>query len=192
ALQVSIDGQPVVFGGTSAAQIQADVFSTNQLKLHTPGSEWPARFINVHDSTACAPNCPAFDANAAAKAAGATPFKRPENGVFRPGSNFRSFFFTPTRDTDANSGGTPAFAARGAWGSIFRVDFPEHGNNGKIAIIVLGDADHASFDNISFLDHRTIISAEDRGDGLHSQLNKLDSIWSFRLPDADDDDDRDD
>src|SRR5262249_17251442 len=126
ALQVTIDGQPVVFGGTSAAQIQADVFAVAQLKLHTPGSEWPARFVNVHDSTACAPNCPAFNANAEAKAAGATPFKRPENGLFRPGSRFRSFFFTATGDTDANSGSTPALAARGAWGAIFHVQFPEH------------------------------------------------------------------
>ncbi len=69
ALQVTIDGQPLVFGGTSAAQIQADVFAVARLKLNTPGTNWPAKFVNVHDSTACAPSCPAFDANAAAKAA---------------------------------------------------------------------------------------------------------------------------
>jgi hypothetical protein len=187
ALQVTIDGSPVVFGGTTAAQVQADVFAVTQLKLHTPGSSWPVQWVNVHDSTACAPNCPAFDANAAAKAAGATPFKRPENGVFRPGSKFQSFFFTATGDTDATSGSTPALAARGAWGSIFRVDFKKNSAQGKISIVVLGDADHSSFDNISFLDENTIITAEDRGDGLHTQLNKLDSIWSFRLGDDDDD-----
>lgn len=190
ALQVTIDGTPVVFGGTSAAQIQADVFSDARLKLNTPGSRWPARFVNVNDSTGCAPNCAAFDANAAAKAAGATPFQRPENGLFRPGSNFRSFFFTATGDTDARAGSIPALAARGSWGSIFRVDIRPGGNQGEISIVVLGDADHASFDNISFLDHNTIITAEDRGDGLHTQLNMLDSIWSYRLSD-DDDRDRD-
>ncbi|MBZ5508527.1 MAG: DUF839 domain-containing protein [Acidobacteriia bacterium] len=188
ALQVTIDGHAVVFGGTTAAQIQADVFAVAQLKLNTPGSSWPVKFVNVHDSTGCVPNCPAFDANAEAKKAGATPFKRPENGLFRPGSNFQSFFFTVTGDTDANSGNTPALAARGSWGSIFRVDFRTGNDQGKISIVVLGDADHASFDNISFLDRNTIITAEDRGDGLHTQLNKLDSIWSFRLSDDDDDD----
>ncbi len=187
ALQVTIDGSSVVFGGTTAAQIQADVFAVARLKLNTPGSSWPVKFVNVHDSTACAPNCPAFDANAAAKTAGATPFQRPENGLFRPGSNFQSFFFTATGDTDANSG-TPALAARGSWGSIFRVDFRKGRDQGTISIVVLGDADHASFDNISFLDEKTIIAAEDRGDGLHTQLNKLDSIWSFRLSDDDDHD----
>jgi Bacterial protein of unknown function (DUF839) len=188
ALQVTIDGSPLVFGGTSAAQIQADVFAPAQLKLHTLGASWPVKWVNVHDSTGCAPSCPAFNANAEAKAAGATPFKRPENGVFRPGSNFRSFFFTATGDTDANAGSAPALAARGAWGSIFRVNFPEHASQGTISVVVLGDADHASFDNISFLDDRTILTAEDRGDGLHSQLNKLDSIWSFRLRDEGEDD----
>jgi hypothetical protein len=187
ALQVTIDGSPLVFGGTTAAQIQADVFAVARLKLNTPGTSWPVKFVNVHDSTACAPNCPAFDANAAAKTAGATPFQRPENGVFRPGSNFQSFFFTATGDTDANAA-TPALAARGHWGSIFRVDFRPGSTQGEISIVVLGDADHASFDNISFLNEKTIITAEDRGDGLHSQLNKLDSIWSFRLSDDDDHD----
>lgn len=188
ALQVTIDGSPLVFGGTTAAQIQADVFAVARLKLNTPGTSWPVKFVNVHDSTACAPNCPAFDANAAAKTAGATPFQRPENGLFRPGSDFQSFFFTATGDTDANAGGTPALAARGSWGSIFRADFKKNSAQGKISIVVLGDADHASFDNISFLDGKTFIAAEDRGDGLHTQLNRLDSIWSFRLSDDDDND----
>jgi len=191
ALQVTIDGQPVVFGGTTAAQVQADVFAVVQLKLHTLGSHWPVKWVNVHDSTACAPNCPSFDANAEAKKAGATPFKRPENLAFRPGSNFRTMFFDPTGDTDANSGGTPALAARGAWGSIFRVDFSRSGNDGFISITVLGDADHASFDNLAFADRNTLLAAEDRGDNLHTQLNKLDSVWAFRVGGDDDDDDDD-
>jgi hypothetical protein len=189
ALQVSIDGQTVVFGGTTAAQIQADVFSTAQLKLHTLGTSWPVTWVNVHDSTACAPNCPSFDANAEAKNAGATPFKRPENAAFRPGTNFRELFFDPTGDTDANAGGTPALAARGAWGSIFRVRFSPSGNDGVISIAVLGDADHAAFDNLAFADHNTLLAAEDRGDGLHTQLNKLDSVWAFRVGSDDDNND---
>ena len=63
-----------------------------------------------------------FDANAPAKAAGATPFKRPENAQFQPGSHFQTFFFDITGDTDNVAGNDPVLAARGAWGGIFRVD----------------------------------------------------------------------
>jgi len=187
ALQVTIDGQRVVFGGATAAQVQADVFAVAQLKLHMPGTSWPVKWVDVHDSRACAPNCPTFDANAEAKKAGATPFKRPENVAFLPGSNFRTFFFDSTGDTDANAGGAPALAARGSWGSIFRVRLSPSGNDGFISIAVLGDADHASFDNLAFADHDTLLAAEDRGDTLHTQLNKLDSVWAFRVGNDDDD-----
>jgi secreted PhoX family phosphatase len=91
ALQVMIDGQLLVFGGTTAAQVQADVFAVVQLKLHTPGTSWPVKWVDVHDSRGCAPNCPSFDANAEAKKAGVTPFKRPENLAFRPGLEFPHF-----------------------------------------------------------------------------------------------------
>ena len=43
----------------------------------------------------------------------------------------------------------------------------------------MGDADHASFDNLTFADDHTLLAAEDRGDTLHLQLNKLDSVWAF-------------
>ena len=56
------------------------------------------------------------------KLLGATPFKRPENGQFQPGSHFRTFFFVITGDTDNRAGIQPELAARGAWGGIFRVD----------------------------------------------------------------------
>jgi hypothetical protein len=47
---------------------------------------------------------------------------------------------------------------------------------------VLGDADHSSFDNITFSDKKeTFLVTEDRGDLLHDQLNRLDSIWAYRL-----------
>jgi hypothetical protein len=90
-----------------------------------------------------------------------------------------TFFFDPTADTDAGSGNTPALAHRGSWGSIFRVDLNPDRNTGKISIFVLGDADHASFDNLTFADDHTLLAAEDRGDTLHIQLNKLDSVWAF-------------
>jgi hypothetical protein len=174
ALQVSIDGTPVIF---HAADAFGDTYSVNQLRLHTPGTSFPVQWVTIHD-TAVEGTTP-FDANAAAKAAGATPFKRPENMAFLPGANFLTFFFCPTGDTSTDSGNVSALAQRGAWGSIFRVDLNEDRNSGVISIFVLGDADHSSFDNLTFADDHTILATEDRGDTLHAQLNKLDSVWAY-------------
>lgn len=91
ALQVSINGSPVVFVPVDINHPNGDTRSQNQLSLHTVGASWPVQWVTVHD-TAVNGTAP-FDANALAKAAGATPFKRPENGQFQPGSHFRTFFF---------------------------------------------------------------------------------------------------
>src|SRR5262245_45084649 len=117
--------------------------------------------------------------------------------AWRPGSGFRTFFFSPTGDTDAPTGQVPQLAARGAWGSLFRVDLrrddDDHGhhgdrdrddrnrdnNDGTISIFVLGDQEHNSFDNLAFANERQLLAGEDRGDTLHDQLGKLDSIWAF-------------
>src|SRR5882762_7018534 len=180
ALQVSINRSPVVFVPVDANHPYGDMLSNNQLLLHTVGASWPVHWVTVHDTAT--DGTPPFDANAAAKLAGATPFKRPENGQFQPGSNFQTFFFDITGDTDNRAGTQPALAARGAWGGIFRVDLDASRENGSISLVVLGDADHAAFDNITFADDRdTILVAEDRGDTLHDQLNKLDSIWAYKL-----------
>jgi secreted PhoX family phosphatase len=144
------------------------------------GASWPIQWVTVHDTEINGTD--PFDANALAKAAGATPFKRPENGQFQPGSNFRAFFFVVTGDTDNIAGTDPVLAARGAWGGIFRVDLRADRNSGLISLVVLGDADHASFDNITFVDDNdTVLVTEDRGDTLHDQLNTLDSIWAYKL-----------
>ena len=189
ALQVSIEGQAVTFVPIDASHLFGDVFSNNQLKLHTPGTSWPVKWVTVHDTAV--DGTASFDANAAAKKAGATPFKRPENAQFLPGSGFNTFFFDPTGDTDATAGNVPALAARGSWGSIFRVDFNKEDDArnrddsesaaGKISIFVLGDQFHASFDNLTFVDEHTLLAAEDRGDTLHAQLNMLDSVWAYNV-----------
>jgi hypothetical protein len=177
ALQVSIDGQAVQFVAVDATHPFGDVFSTNQLKLHTPGSSWPVQWVTIHDTAV--DGTADFNATAAAKTAGATPFKRPENAQFLPGSNFKTFFFDATGDTDAPAGNVPALAARGSWGSIFRVDLDDDLNTGKISIVVLGDQFHAGFDNLTFADNSVLLAGEDRGDTLHDQLNILDSVWAF-------------
>ncbi len=177
ALQVSMDGKPVVFVPVDTTHPTGDVFSVNQRKLHTPGTSYPVKWVTVHDTATN--GILEFDANAAAKAAGATPFKRPENMQFKPGSGFQTFFFDPTGDTSADSGNEPALAARGAWGSIFRVDLDPDRNTGTISIFVLGTRSHNSFDNLTFTTNRLLLAGEDRGDGLHEQLNAFDSIWAF-------------
>jgi hypothetical protein len=180
ALQVSINGSPIVFVPFSMEHPTGDVLSENQRLLHTVGASYPVQWITIHDTAINGTG--AFDANALVKAAGATPFKRPENGQFQPGSHFRTFFFTITGDTDNRAGVQPELAARGTWGGIFRVDLDGNRQTGNISLVVLGDADHASFDNITFADDRdTVLVAEDRGDTLHDQLNKLDSIWAYKL-----------
>jgi len=192
ALQVIIDGNPVVFNGLDPV---GDITAPAQRKLHTPGTSWPIKWVTVHTSNKDDPPGNAFNANTAAKAAGATPFKRPENMAWLPGSGFRTFYFSPTGDTDAPTGQISQLAARGAWGSIFRVDLrddddhqgnqddhDDHGGNGKggaISIFVLGDQDHSSFDNLAFANERQLLATEDRGDALHDQLQKLDSVWAF-------------
>jgi secreted PhoX family phosphatase len=175
ALRVSIDGMPIVF---HADDPEGDVFSSAQLALHTLGTSYPVDWVTVHDTDVdgTAP----YNANKAAKVAGASPFKRPENAQFLPGSNFLTFFFDPTGDTNAEAG-TPDLAARGSWGSIFRVDLNQDHATGKISIFVLGDTRHASFDNLTFSDDHTLLAAEDRGDTLHAQLNTLDSVWAFAI-----------
>ena len=180
ALQVSINGNPIVFVPVDAGHPNGDTRSQNQLLLHTVGASWPVQWVTVHDTAINGTN--PFDANALAKAAGATPFKRPENGQFQPGSHFRTFVFVVTGDTDNTAGTDPVLAARGAWGGIFRVDLNANRESGNISLVVLGDADHASFDNVTFVDDKdTILVTEDRGDMLHDQLNKLDSIWAYKL-----------
>jgi hypothetical protein len=180
ALQVSISGHPVVFVPVDDQHPNGDTRSNSQLRLHTIGASWPVQWVTVHYTEVDGTD--PFDANALAKAAAATPFKRPENGQFQPGSHFQTFFFDITGDTDNIAGSDPVLAARGAWGGLFRVDLAASRETGTISLVILGDADHAAFDNITFVDDRdTILLAEDRGDTLHDQLNKLDSVLAYKL-----------
>jgi len=75
ALQVAIDGQAVKFVAVDTTHPFGDVFSTNQLKLHSLGTSWPVQWVTVHDTDV--DGTAEFNANIAARNAGATPFKRP-------------------------------------------------------------------------------------------------------------------
>jgi hypothetical protein len=181
---VWIDGTPLVF---NTVDPRAETFSSiPEMKLRQPGTSWVTLWVPVHGTGPVNfSSCASFDANATAKVAAATPFKRPENAQYQPASHFETFAFDETGDTDARSGNVPALAARGAWGSIFLVRFPSGSPHGTIDIKVVGDANHASFDNLAFADKETLLAAEDRGDTLHDQLGLLDSVWAFDVVDHD-------
>ena len=158
---------PIVFGSNA----DADITSQDQKDLHTYGLHFRTTWVTIHD-TATQGSSP-FSANAAAKAAGGTPFKRPENGQFRPGTNFSEFFFDATGDTNALT----EAGAFGGFGALFRLKLS--GDNGDLSLFYLSDGAHSGFDNCSFWDANHIVFVEDAGDTLHTQRNALDSAFLF-------------
>ncbi|HEY8924968.1 MAG TPA: phosphatase [Polyangia bacterium] len=162
-------GQPITF---DAADAKTDDIGD----LHTYGKSFPTAWVTIHDTDVdgMAP----FDANALAKSKNVgTPFKRPENGQFRPGSQFREFFFDETGDTDAR---TEVGAAFGGFGSILKlVQKSPSANAGTLTLFYLSDIDHSGFDNTSFISKDQIVFVEDAGDTLHAQRNGLDSAFLF-------------
>jgi hypothetical protein len=162
---------PIVF---HAGQVDADITSQDTKDLNTYGKVFTTRWITVHDTSVdgTAP----FSANQAAKDRGATPFKRPENGVFRPGTGFTQFFFDATGDTNALSEANADF---GGWGAIFRLTQSPSANTGKLRLFYESDEAHASFDNVNFLTRNSVVFVQDMGDTLHTQGNALDSAFLF-------------
>jgi hypothetical protein len=109
-------------------------------------------------------------------AAGATPFKRPENGRFQPDSGFKKFFFDETGDTNATS---PENAI-GGWGSIMKLtQSSPSAHTGKLSLFYLADQAHAGLDNATFLSGDRIAFVQDAGDTLHGQANALDSGYAW-------------
>jgi hypothetical protein len=129
--------------------------------------------VTVHD-TAVDGNAP-FNANTLAKTKDGTPFKRPENGRWRPDSDFRQFFFDETGDTNATS---PENENEGGWCSVFKLtQSSPRSSNARLSIFYRCDGTRAGFDNTAFLSRNLITFVEDAGDGLHGQRNALDSGW---------------
>jgi hypothetical protein len=173
ALQVIDNGQPITF---HAGQADSDIKSAGMLDLHTYGRVLSTRWVTIHD-TATDGFAP-FDANAKAKAASATPFKRPENGVFAPDGTFRTFVFTETGDTNVNS---EAGAAYGGFGALMKLTQSPTSDNGSITILYRGDVTHMGLDNITFTGRRTLAAVEDASDPVHTARNAFDSGYLFSL-----------
>ena len=177
ALQVkNTAGQPITFE-SQAAQNNPD-----QQLVHSYGHSLDTQWVVVHDTAV--DGTASFDANAAAKAAHATPFKRPENGQFRPGSGFKQFYFDETGDTNATSpeNGDPGTGAGGAggWGAIQKlVQSSPSAPGGKLTLFFRCNEAHSGLDNTAFLSSDTITFVEDAGDTLHGQRNALDSGYVF-------------
>ena len=116
-------------------------------------------------------------ANGLAKAKLATPFKRPENGQFRPGKQFKQFYFDETGDTDSRTEAGSQFGGFG--GAYALVQTSPSASEGTLKLFFNGDIDHTGFDNVAFWDKDHVVFVEDRGDTLHTQHNALDSAFLF-------------
>ncbi|TCO55705.1 alkaline phosphatase PhoX [Actinocrispum wychmicini] len=171
-------GQPIAFQPIDAGHPTGNAFSDDVKDLHTYGGSFATHWVTIHD-TATDSSGQAFDANALAKAAKATPFKRPENGQFRPGTGFREFYFDETGDTNADSTANNGF---GGWGSVLKLtqDDPR-ADNGRLSLVYNGDKEHTGLDNVTFVDANHVAFVEDAGDGLHTQRGLLDSAYLFDI-----------
>jgi secreted PhoX family phosphatase len=171
---IATPGTPITFHSGAA---DADIINQDQKDLYTYGTSFSTTWVTVHD-TAVDGTAP-FSANALAKAAGGTPMKRPENGVIRPGTDFREFYFTATGDTDNR---TEAGSAYGGFGGVFKLcqDDPT-ADTGTLSLVYRGDQAHTGLDNVSFSTKLDLIAVEDAGDTLHTQRNAFDSAYDIEL-----------
>jgi len=172
---------------------QTAVNAPDQILLHSYGHSLDTQWITIHDT---AVSTAPFNANTLAKAANGTPFKRPENGQFRPGSGFTQFFFDETGDTNSTSveNGDKATGAGGAggWGAIQKLtQTGPSANTGKLTLFFRCNENVTGLDNAAFLSASKVTFVEDAGDTLHQQRSDdtrahvagvdagLDSGWVF-------------
>jgi hypothetical protein len=160
-------------GGTPITQAsQSAVNAPDQVLLHTYGHSLETRWITIHD-TAVDGHDP-FNANTLAKAKNGTPFKRPENGLFRPGSGFTQFFFDETGDTNAtateNGDKLTGAGGSGGWGDIQKLtQSGPSANTGRLTLFYAGNENVTGLDNVAFLSASKVTFVEDAGDTLHQQ-----------------------
>jgi hypothetical protein len=164
--------QPIVF---HAGDADGDIINQNQKDLHTYHNQFTTNWITIHDTEhdGTAP----FDANALAKSKLGTPFKRPENAQFRPGTQFTEYYFDTTGDTDR---ATQAVSSYGGFGAIFKLtQSSPTADTGTLTLFYRGNPTHTAFDNAAFWDENHVVFVEDRGDGLHTAMGFYDSAFRF-------------
>lgn len=180
ALQVisQRSGTPIGFQPIDAAHPTGGAFTDDQKDLSAYGPAFRTRWVTVHDTHVDVSHQP-FDANTAAKTAAATPFKRPENGVFRPGTRFGEFYFTVTGDTNTTS---DANAQYGGWGSVYALRQSGPGaDDGQLSLVYHGDQEHTGLDNIQFASRDQLLAVEDASDTVHTQRGAFDSGYLLDL-----------
>ncbi|OLP59814.1 hypothetical protein BJF93_09360 [Xaviernesmea oryzae] len=175
ALQYSApDGTPVTF---HADDVDGDIKSAGIKALHTYGTALKAKWVTVHDTDK--DGTEPFIAYERARAAGASPLKRPENGLFRPGKDFTEFYFTETGDTNVK---TAAGREYGGFGAVLKIKQANpSADDAELSLAYLGDVAHSGVDNLAFWDGDTIAVVEDDGDTAHSQRKALDSGYLIDL-----------
>jgi hypothetical protein len=167
---------PITFQAVDATHPTGGIFTDDRKDLSTYGVSFATTWVTVHDTNVDTSGLP-FNANTAAKAAGGTPFKRPENGMFRPGSRFREFYFDETGDTNTTS---TANAQYGGWGSIFKLTQSNPGSDhGTLSLFYSGNQAHTGLDNCTFIDANHVAFVEDAGDTAHLQRAAFDSAYLF-------------
>ena len=128
--------QPITFQPIDATHPTGGIFTADQADLSTYGHSFDTAWVTIHDTATDTSGLP-FAANTLAKAAGATPFKRPENGVFRPGTHFGEFYFGATGDTTATSTANTGF---GGWGTLFKLAQSDpSADHGTLSVFYQGD-----------------------------------------------------
>jgi len=159
-------------GAPITQESQTAVNAPDQVLIHSYGHSLDTKWITIHDTTVdgTAP----FNANALAKGAHGTPFKRPENGQFRPGVGFKQFFFDETGDTNAlsveNGDKTSGAGGSGGWGAVQRLtQSSPSANTRKLSLFFLSNENQTGFDNVAFLSRDHVSFVEDAGDLLHTQ-----------------------
>jgi hypothetical protein len=168
--------QPITFAS------QLPMNSADQVALHTYGNSFDTQWVTVHDTAVDGHT--SFNANTLAKTPLAThpgnvgtPFKRPENGSFRPGTGFNQFYFDETGDTNANS---PENPTAGGWGSVMKLaQSSPTADSGTLTMFYKSDQAHSAFDNSTFLSRNVVTFVEDAGETLHGQRNALDSGYTL-------------
>jgi hypothetical protein len=159
-------GTPITQGSQSA------VNAPDQVLLHTYGHSLETRWITIHDTSVDGHD--PFNANTLAKTKNGTPFKRPENGLFRPGSGFTQFFFDETGDTNAtateNGDKLTGAGGSGGWGGIQKLtQSGPSANTGRLTLFYAGNENVTGLDNVAFLSASKVTFVEDAGDTLHQQ-----------------------
>ena len=149
--------------------------------LHTYGTSFRTRWVTIHDTAN--DGTASFCATTRGRdGPGGTQFKRPENGMFRPGTGFKQFYFTETGDTNADS---TANAQYGGWGGVFRLrQSSPSAATGRLSPAFRGDKAHTGLDNLTFATSDSLLVVEDAGDTLHEQRNALDSGYVLDVSQA--------